>query len=200
MRGNLCVCCGKPIPDTEQYCHNCKRQEHTFINGRAALLYNGVLQESIARYKYAGRQEYAACYAQILWEREGEWLQSLGADFLVPVPLHPDRYRKRGYNQAELLARRLSDHTGIPVADDLLLRNKKTAPQKELSEQERLENLRQAFCVNERTRCLYENTKCVILIDDIYTTGSTVEICSDVLYNAGISQIYFLSLCIGKDY
>lgn len=200
MRGNLCVCCGKPIADTEQYCHNCKQQEHTFINGRAALLYNGVLQESLARYKYAGRQEYAKCYARILWEREEMWLKRLDADFLVPVPLHPDRYRKRGYNQAELLARSLSAYAGIPVAADLLLRNKKTAPQKELSQQERFENLRRAFCVNEQTRCLYENAKCVILIDDIYTTGSTVGICSDVLYNAGISQIYFLSLCIGKDY
>ena len=200
LQGNLCVCCGKPIPDAEQYCHSCKQQEHTFISGRAALLYNGVLQESVARYKYAGRQEYAECYGRILWEREGAWLKELNADFLVPVPLHQDRYRKRGYNQAELLAKSLSAYAGIPVTGDLLLRSKKTAPQKELSRQERLENLSQAFCINERTRCLCERAKCVILIDDIYTTGSTMEVCSNVLYNAGISKIYFLSLCIGKDY
>lgn len=164
------------------------------------MLYNGMLQESIARYKYAGRQEYAGCYGRILWEREGEWLKSLGADWLVPVPLHPSRYRKRGYNQAELLARSLSDYAGIPVAADWLLRTKKTAPQKELSREERFENLREAFCVNKRTRRLYESAKCVIVIDDIYTTGSTIEVCSSVLYNTGISQIYFLSLCIGQDY
>lgn len=200
MRGNLCACCGKPIPENEQYCHNCKRQEHTFIGGRAALLYNSILQESIARYKYAGRQEYAGCYGRILWEREGEWLKHLNADWLVPVPLHPSRYRKRGYNQAELLAKSLSKYAEIPVASDWLLRTKKTAPQKELTREERFENLREAFCVNKRTRCLYENAKCVILLDDIYTTGSTIELCSEVLYRAGIKQVYFLCLCIGKDY
>lgn len=199
-RGKLCPDCGKPISDTEYCCQNCKQQEHSFISGRAALLYTAVMQESIARYKYAGRREYANLYGKLLWESEREWIAGLHADLLVPVPLHPERYRKRGYNQAALLADRISAYSGIPVEKALLLRKKKTLPQKELSWHERLYNLKQAFCINQEIRSLYESIKCVILIDDIYTTGSTVEACSSVLCGIGIPRIYFLSLCIGKDY
>jgi predicted amidophosphoribosyltransferase len=87
----------------------------------------------------------------------------------------------------------------IPVKEDLLCRKKDTLPQKELSEQERKQNVKGAFefCGREELNLLQE---CVIIIDDIYTTGSTVEECSYVLRQAGIKQIYFLCVCIGKGF
>lgn len=162
-------------------------------------MYNGVMQESIARFKYGGRQEYGRFFGRLLWEQQGEWIRRISPDLLVPVPLHRSRYRKRGYNQAQILARELSVHAGIPVVDDFLMRIKNTLPQKDLTGSERKQNLQHAFQVNIRHRSLYENIKCVILIDDIYTTGSTVEMCSRVLQEAGIDHVYVLCLCIGRD-
>lgn len=197
--GNLCCQCGKPIEDHEIYCETCRDRAYTYLSGRAALLYNGAMQESIARFKYGGRQEYGRFYGKVLWEQQGEWIRRISPDLLVPVPLHRSRYRKRGYNQAKILAQELSVHAGIPVVDDLLLRVKNTLPQKELTGLEREQNLQHAFQVNIHCKSLYENIKCAILIDDIYTTGSTVEMCSRVLQEAGIDHVYVLCLCIGKD-
>lgn len=157
------------------------------------------MQESVARFKYGGRQEYGKFFGRLLWEQQGEWIRRIAPDLLVPVPLHRSRYRKRGYNQAQILARQLSVHAGVPVADDLLVRTRNTLPQKELTWQEREQNLQHAFQMNIPIRRLYEKIKCVILIDDIYTTGSTVEMCSRVLHEAGIDHIYVLCLCIGRD-
>lgn len=198
-QGNLCCCCGKPILETEEYCRVCKEREYTYISGRAALLYNGVMQEAISRFKYSGRQEYGNFFGKVLWEREKEWIQRVQPEILVPVPIHSGRYRQRGYNQAQILAEQLAKYTEIPVAADLLVRRKKTLPQKELSWKDRMHNLQNAFEVDMAVRRLYENVKCVIIIDDIYTTGSTIEACSCVLRNVGFEKIYFLSLCIGKD-
>lgn len=195
----MCCQCGKPIEDHEIYCETCRDRAYTYFSGRAALLYNGVMQESIARFKYGGRQEYGRFFGRLLWERQGEWVRRIAPDLLVPVPLHSSRYRKRGYNQAQILAQELAVYAEIPVADDLLLRVKNTLPQKELTGAERERNLQHAFQVNIRCKSLYENIKCVILIDDIYTTGSTVEMCSRVLKEVGIDHVYVLCLCIGKD-
>lgn len=161
-------------------------------------MYNGVMQESVARFKYGGRREYGVFFGKLLWERQGEWIRRIAPDVLVPVPLHHSRFRKRGYNQAQVLAKELGQYAGVPVADDLLVRVQNTLPQKELTVREREQNLQHAFAMNIRIRRLYENIKCVILIDDIYTTGSTVEMCSCKLQEAGIDQIYVLCLCIGQ--
>jgi ComF family protein len=120
-------------------------------------------------------------------------------DVLVPVPVHQNRLKKRGYNQAALLARELGRLTNIPVAEHLLIRKKDTLPQKELSERERKQNLQDAFALGERQE-LNLLQECVIIIDDIYTTGATLEECSRVLKQVGIQRIYFLCVCIGKGF
>ena len=117
----------------------------------------------------------------------------MGAQALVPVPVHPERMKTRGFNQAEELARRLSDGLGLPVETGILSRNKNTAPQKDLNPAQRLKNLEEAFSAKRPRAGLTS----VILVDDIYTTGSTVEACSRVLKRAGVSRVYFLCICIG---
>lgn len=198
-RGALCCQCGKPVAENETHCTNCQDRAYTYINGRAALLYNSVMQESVARFKYGERREYGKFYGRMLWQEQGEWIRNISPDILVPVPLHHSRYRRRGYNQAAILAKELGSHVGVPVADGLLVRVRKTLPQKDLTWQERERNLQNAFQIDIRMKQLYEDAKCAILIDDIYTTGSTAEMCSRVLYGAGIQKIYVLCLCIGQD-
>lgn len=113
---------------------------------------------------------------------------------LVPVPIHPSRERQRGYNQAELLAREVSVRTGIPVYGDIVARKKKTAPQKNLDNVQRQNNLKRAFKILRNDVKL--NT--IVIIDDIYTTGSTIDMLTATLQAAGIRNVYFAVLAIGR--
>ena len=147
----------------------------------------------MAQIKYNNRREYLDYYAGEMVRRLGPAVKAMKAQALVPVPVHPERLKTRGFNQAEELARRLSGGLGLPVETGLLSRNKNTAPQKDLNPAQRLKNLEEAFSA----KCPRTGLTSVILVDDIYTTGSTVEACSRVLTRAGVSRVYFLCICIG---
>ena len=112
------------------------------------------------------------------------------------IPLHKSRRRKRGFNQAELIAKGLGRELGIPVSSNSLLRTRKTSPQKELNDQERKNNLKNAFQVVDPD----VKFKKVLLIDDIYTTGSTIDAAAAVLLEGGAEKVYFLSISIGRGY
>ncbi|MCD8361707.1 MAG: ComF family protein [Lachnospiraceae bacterium] len=196
VRGNYCQKCGKPLLTEErEYCADCARRPHQFQRGRAAFAYDEIMRRSIARYKYGGRREYADFYAEEILRGCARDVLRWQAQALVPIPLHPSRRRRRGYNQAELLARALSDRCGIPVDAGLLKRTRKTRAQKELSDRERAVNLRGAFSLRKgAVPC-----KRLILIDDIYTTGSTMDEAARVLRAHGAEKIYFLCISVGKD-
>lgn len=198
IREPKCCCCGKPLSDEEEFCSDCKGKSHSFLQGNALMLYDSLMQESIARFKYSGRREYGRVYAQELYRQYGDWIRQVGAQMLIPVPVHRTRRRKRGYNQAEIIAQHLSGYTGITMRTDMIVRGKATLPQKELSAADRLKNLEGAFCAGRGREVLNQLPECVIIIDDIYTTGSTLEACSKVLRGIGIDRIYFLCVCIGK--
>jgi len=155
------------------------------------------MRKSVSHFKYHNKREYADWYVEELLRKYRRILINLKPDAILPVPLHDAKRRKRGFNQAEILAKGLSLGTGIPMKTDILFRKKNTIAQKNLNNKERLRNLEQAFAVRR------ENVKelgTVILVDDIYTTGSTIEACSRVLKKAGVQNVHFISLCIGKGY
>lgn len=193
-----CQKCGKPLSEDDEYCLDCMKRKSTFEKGYGVFVYNSSMQESIGKFKYHGRQEYGKFYAEEMYKEYGEWIKTIGIQAIIPVPIHKRRCRKRGYNQAEIIAQELGKLSGIPVLENFLLRIKDTLPQKELSDRERKENLYQAFQVRTGGARLNQIPKCVILIDDIYTTGSTLEECSKVLKNVGVKKIFFLCVCIGK--
>ena len=112
---------------------------------------------------------------------------------MVPVPLHRRKLKKRGYNQAELIARELANYWGIPVITNLVIRCKNTRPMKEVVGTDRQNNLKKAFKLG--TNDVKLNT--IIIIDDIYTTGSTIDAVSKVCLEAGIKKVYFLTVSIG---
>lgn len=192
--------CGKPVEEEEEYCLDCQGKDTSFLYGRALFRYNQPMRGSMARFKYHGRQEYAPFYAKELYKQFGKWLIQLAPDALIPVPIHDKRRRKRGYNQAELVAEELGKLCRIEVIKDYLVRSKNTKPQKGLSDRERIANLQAAFSVGSVAQELYNKLKCVIIIDDIYTTGSTVEACSRVLREQGVERVYFLCICIGQGF
>ena len=190
--GSVCFKCGKPVKEEEEYCYDCKRKEHYFNQGAALFPYE-YIRLSLYRFKYSGRMEYAGFYgrqmAYYFEEKRKQW----NPQALVPVPLHRKKLRKRGYNQAELIARELSKYWGIPVITNLVVRCKNTRPMKEIVGTDRQNNLKKAFKLG--TNDVKLNT--IIIIDDIYTTGSTIDAIAKVCRKAGIANIYFLTVSIG---
>ena len=131
IREPACMKCGKGLREEAEYCYDCARKKHLYIQG-AALFEYGSAASSIYRFKYGGRQEYAVFFGRSMAVMLGERMRRWRVQALVPVPIHVSRLRKRGYNQAQLLAEVISSYTGIPVRTDIIARQKKTAPQKEL--------------------------------------------------------------------
>ncbi len=126
--------------------------------------------------------------------------QLLENGVLVPVPLHKSKLKERGYNQSEELAKELSKTLNIPVATDILIRTKKTLPQISLSGSQRQENIKGAFAINKNCRTpevLQFSGKKVFLVDDVYTTGSTMEECANVLRTSGAKQVW--GICIARE-
>lgn len=195
-----CLKCGKPVGDGKEYCPDCEEKEADFKHGRALFMYNSSMKKSIAMFKYRSQKAYAEFYGKALYQGYSDWIKLIAPDALFPIPVHRERYRKRGYNHAELLATELGKHCKVPVITDYLIRTKNTLPQKGLSDKERYDNLRHAFSVNGEVQELYKNLKCVIIIDDIYTTGCTMNACSRVLREQGIRSVYFLCVCIGNGF
>lgn len=196
VREPACLKCGRTIFDeTQEYCFDCTERPRHYDYGLPLLNYDDRMRYSMAQIKYKNRREYIPVYARLIVLRYGGRIREMHGDALIPVPVHPDRQRKRGYNQAELLARGIGKDTGLPVRTDILYRNKNTAAQKTLTPDERLKNLTRAFSVDKSRMDLVSP----ILVDDIYTTGSTIEACTKALVDAGAAHVYYLSICIVTD-
>ena len=197
-----CKKCSKPIDqDESEYCSDCKRKEYHFKYGYSLWVYDSIMKKSISDFKYHYRKEYAKYYIEKVILNYKDTINRMAPDILVPVPIHKSKYRERGYNQTEILANGIAKGLNIPVLPHLLVRDKKTLPQKQLSDKERLRNLQEAFILNDKVFSEYpRKIKSILLIDDIYTTGSTIEACTNVLMRNGIENIYFITLCIGKGF
>lgn len=196
IREPRCRKCGKPIENMrEEYCKDCNNHSHDFDRGFSLLLYQNFTKESIYRYKYKNRREYADCYAKLIVYHFNREIRDMHPDALIPVPLYWKKQRKRGFNQAGLLAEKIKSQTGIPVNHGLVIRTRNTKAQKALNRSEREKNLKKAFQVTENDVKL----DTVIVIDDIYTTGSTVDMIARELKKSGVKKVYFLTLASGSD-
>ncbi len=187
-----CMKCGKRLTAEGEYCTDCRRREHEYTRGRALYEYGSVAM-SVYRFKYGGRQEYADFFGEQMAVYLGPFIRSTAPDALIPIPLHRKRIVSRGYNQAELLARVIGDRLGIPVYTGLLVRRRYTAPLKYENPEERQNNLKKAFIIVRNDVKLEK----VMIVDDIYTTGSTMDEVSRVLKAAGVREITYITLAIG---
>ncbi len=191
-----CQKCGRQLSDDVKFfCTACERMQHIFDRGIALYDYQS-MKRSIYRFKYKKRCEYAAFYAEEIYSRLKNEILRMDADAIIPVPLHKTRQKNRGYNQAELIAVHLSRLTGIPVKNDLVKRIRNTVPQKQLDVSGRQNNLKKAFIIKPNVVKLNK----AILIDDIYTTGSTLDAVAKELKCRGVGTVYFISLCIGEGF
>ncbi|MGD8388838.1 MAG: ComF family protein [Desulfobacteraceae bacterium] len=194
VKSPLCIQCGVPLitgPPEDRLCEACLRKPPAYEVCRAVFVYQGPLLQVIHRFKYAGK----ARLADIL----GPWLGGLarkclpeGMNALVmPVPLSPRRLRERGFNQSLLLARHVAKEKGLPVDFLSLRRVRDTPPQAALGRDARRTNVRAAFAVTDPGGVKERD---IVLVDDVSTTGSTLDACSRALLRAGARRVFCLVL------
>jgi len=184
----LCPKCGRPQV-SGILCPTC-RQLQTEIDGiRSPYRFDEVIRKAIHQLKYHNLKAISSCLAELL----ADYLQSnpLPGETIVPVPLHPRRLRERGYNQSSLLARKLGKLTNLPVVENCLIRIKEAQPQvKAHNIEERRENVIDAFmCHNEKI-----SGKQIILVDDVCTSGATLESCALALKSKDATSVWGLTL------
>lgn len=196
-----CKKCSKPIDnDEKEYCFDCETKHFHYKKGYALWVYDKRMRKSIADFKYHNRKEYSDFYVEEILKHYSLSLIEMGVDALIPIPIHRSKLKTRGYNQAQILASKLGKELDILVINDLLIRDKRTLPQKGLNDKERLKNLIQAFSLDKEKHKTYNDINKVVLVDDIYTTGSTIEACTNILQQNGVMEVYYISLCIGKGF
>ena len=195
----VCERCGKPIAsERDGLCTDCSRRQRPSLSAGLALwVYQDDTRKAMVGFKYGGFQRDALYFADVLAERGHERIFQWDPDVLVPIPIHRKRARYRGFNQAELLAEALGERLQLPT-ERLLTRVRATTALKSLTPGERRRSLMQAFAVDESVFDPARHRR-VVLIDDIYTTGATMEACAGLLREAGAEAVYSACLCIGSE-
>lgn len=195
---NHCMKCGKQLyEERQEYCFDCSRRAHAYDGARAIFSYQGKTKASLYRFKMANRRMYATVYAREIYRLLGLWLDSLEVDYLIPIPMHWKKERKRGYNQAAILANALQGQTQIPCLSGALYKHTETKSQKELDAKQRQKNLEVAFSIQNKAIKQLLKDKCILLVDDIYTTGGTVDAAASVLKQAGVAKVYVITVASG---
>jgi ComF family protein len=190
----LCLVCGIPFQTEvgeDHTCGGCISQPPRFTAARAATMFDGPVRELIHRFKYNGKVQHCRPLALLTTRHIGPFVQSASPDLIIPVPLHVKRLRQRGFNQAVLLGRVLAHEWRLPFSLGNLRRIRWTEPQIKLSASERVANVRGAFSVTDPALL---KDKRIILVDDVYTTGSTVAECARVLFNADAAAVCVVTI------
>ena len=190
----MCERCGKPFGHefvSEYLCGDCLNSDRYFCRARAVGIYSGVLRRAVHLFKYQLRNALARPLGTLMAHRMETVLCDGPYHTVMPVPLHPKRLRLRGFNQALLLARFVSDYYSISLDRYNLIRTRWTHSQVGLSERKRKANVRGAFMLLKDTDV---KRKHILLVDDVYTSGSTVDECAKVLMNGGAQTVQILTL------
>jgi ComF family protein len=196
----FCTTCGRPFPDSsgdDHACGVCLARNPHFARAHSWACYpreeatEHPLRQVIQKFKYGRKVALGKPLGRLMARGCEEFLATCKAEAIIPVPLHPRRLRWRGFNQSVLLAQQLSRGYAIPVDPFLLRRVKETVPQTQLEEQERRRNVRGAFALAPGGSVHKRN---VLLVDDVYTSGATVNECSRTLKKCGAQQVFVVTL------
>jgi len=192
-----CQHCGLSLPTFQPVCGDCLKHTYYFTKLHALAEYYPPYPTLIKRFKYSKQLIYGELLADLLIDSintnysKGELAQ---VDYLIPVPLHRQKHQSRGFNQAQLIAEKISTRLTIPVRLNVTLRKKQTIPQENLSLTERKHNLKGAFSLSDMSKIDFKG-KYIVLIDDVVTTGATVNSLCDVLQKTGVARIDVWCLC-----
>ncbi len=197
LKGPRCRLCSRPVAEEGGICRSCLVHSAS-VSGFSLLRYEGLVRDSIHRFKYEGQKDYAGEYADWIVRYAGAALHN--AVLLVPIPVHRRRRLERGYNQAEELAKEISRRSAVPYGN-LLLRVRETAPQNALTARGRKMNVAGAFALAKQSASRGDiRLGDIVLLDDIYTSGSTVEEAGAVIKAAYPDHtVRFLTLAMAME-
>lgn len=195
--GANCERCGKYLDSGQKLCEDCRQNPPEFEIARAVGPYEEPFRISTKVFKFMGRKYLAHKMGLMMAEKVKAEPGFGKIDLIVPVPISPNSFLVRGFNQTDLLARHIGKELGVKVDNNVIFRVKDTPSQTELSKEERQKNLLQAFEVRDEKKVLNKN---ILLVDDVYTTGSTGRECTRVLLNAGADRVCIITWATGKGF
>lgn len=189
-----CDICGYPFEidmseDKNLICPNCLKKNFKFNKARSVFTYNDITKKLILAYKHSRHIELAPFFSKIMLQAGSELLKE--TDLIIPVPISKLRLIKRGYNQSSLLAKHIGKHKKIKVSFNNLIRYKHTAYQGNMHIKQRRENVRNAFVIKNANKIRNKN---ILLIDDVFTTGATINECIKTLKKAGANKVFALTI------
>lgn len=199
LRDNICPKCSKPYHIEGDRCIYCKEVAASIDRVIALFPYQKAYKKSVLRWKYKGIRKYGKGFAKLITDEKNE-VKDLDISALIPVPISTKRYRERGFNQAHDLAYELGNQLELPVYD-ILTRKRNTKPQSACTKAERRKNIRGTIKVSHTPYDIIDKNEKIniAIIDDIYTTGSTIEECIRALSEQDgvvIDKIYVLVVCV----
>lgn len=192
--GPFCKRCGKFYSYEDCICESCKVGTYYFDRSYSACVYDGVIRECIHNFKYNGGLSLERLFKNLMIEFAEKHIDMRRYNWLIPVPLHRVKYKERTFNQSAILAAYLSKRFKIAMLKNNLLRTRLGKPQMMLPKNKRLEGIKDSFKIKNPSLL---KDKSVLLIDDVFTTGATVNECSKVLKAAGASSVEVLTLARG---
>ena len=189
--GYICDHCGSPVGYPTEYCDSCRDKNVDFDYARSEFIYTGNVKKLIRDMKFSSKAYLADCLAEEAFEK---FLRcGYQADIVVYVPMTKSRERKRGYNQGRLLARRIAYLAGLPLGDGIISKKDGFARQVGLTRAERRRNLEGSFRVDDKQAI---NDRRVLIVDDVMTTGSTVDVLAATLKKAGAAEVSVLTVAV----
>jgi len=189
IEGNTCIKCGMQLHGDYMVCLSCKENPKYFEKHFSVLSYTGIMPILVQDFKFNKKKYLGKPFSNMLVEKFKD--AELDIDLILPVPLHENRLKERGFNQAELLLTEF-ESLNIPIIKDNLIRTKYNPQQAILSRAERINNLSGSFSITNKKEIKNKN---ILLVDDIYTTGSTLNEISKTLIEAGANKVFCLTLC-----
>lgn len=200
IRQPFCHRCGAPFdifPDRtsedEVLCGECLSESPAYDMIRSACAYDGIAAKLITALKYGKRLFYVPPLVELLEQAFTRWLSEESIDLIIPVPLHEEKLKERGFNQSLLLAKELAKKVAIPISYSVLIKVRKTPPQATLHKTERKKNLQKAFAISSTWKEQLRNAS-VLVVDDVITTGTTIQECAKVLKGSGAAKVIGLSV------
>jgi len=195
--GTTCDICGKYLDDGKQLCEDCRQNPPQFEIARAVGPYEEPYRIATKVLKFMGKKYLAPKMGTMMAERVKAEPRFGAIDLIVPVPISTNSFQVRGFNQTEVIARYISKELGVKVDNHVIFRVKDTPSQTELSKEEREKNLLCAFEVRDARKIL---NKSILLVDDVYTTGSTSRECTRTLLQAGASRVTIITWATGRGF
>ncbi|MGE4284515.1 MAG: ComF family protein, partial [Clostridia bacterium] len=197
IQGKACSQCGQPIEGSygSEQCLDCRDTLHYFVKNIPVCEYKGLVRQAIVRFKFFGKRRYAKPLGFLMADQIKQMTNVTKFDIITYIPLSKRRLAQRGFNQSRLLCRSIAKRLKLFMGIDMLNKEKDMPPQSTLNRHQRQRNIKNVFRVTDKYN-IKDTT--ILLVDDVYTTGVTVNECSRLLRDAGVKEVYVVTIAIGK--